>query len=68
MAIQPDRHYPPYAPELAVIAKPQTLARWRHEGRGPAYIKSGSRVLYLGRDVLDWLEAHRIETRANEVA
>ena len=68
MRIDPDTYYPPTAPELQRIAAKQTWARWRHEGRGARYIKvnGGSRVLYLGRDVLDWLEAHRIETGASE--
>ena len=62
MPIDPDTYYPPSAPELRVIGAEQTLARWRHEGRGPAYVKSGSRVLYLGKDALAFLEAGRVET------
>lgn len=62
MAINPDTYYPPSAPELRSVAATQTLARWRHEGRGPAYVKSGSRVIYRGADVLAWLEARRVET------
>jgi hypothetical protein len=27
--------------------KPQTVAAWRSEGRGPKYIKVGRRVFYL---------------------
>jgi len=26
--------------------KPQTLSNWRHQGRGPAFVKLGSRVVY----------------------
>ena len=63
MKIVPDHHYQPNAPELRQIAKPQTLARWRHEGIGPAYVKAGGRrILYRGIDLLDWLQSHRIET------
>ena len=64
MKIDPDAFYPPQAPEMRVVAAVQTLARWRHEGFGPAYIKRGSRVIYLGHDVLDWLEARRIAPAA----
>lgn len=49
-------------PQLDKLALPQTRAKWRHEGRGPAYIKSGSRVLYKGSDILSWLESRRVPT------
>lgn len=58
---QPDKLYPAGAPELDVIGKPQTRAQWRSEGKGPPYIKSGSRVLYSGKDLIDWLKAQRVE-------
>lgn len=62
MKIEPDLWYIPTAPEMRVIGAKQTLAKWRHEGRGPAYFKCGSRVLYRGADLLDWLDAHRVTT------
>ena len=62
MKIDPDAWYPADAPELDVIGKRQTRARWRHEGRGPAFVKSGSRVIYHGAAVLAWLEARTIRT------
>ncbi len=64
MKIDPEHYYTPTAPELRPVAAVQTLARWRHEGRGPAFVKSGSRVLYKGADVLAWLEARRVATDA----
>ena len=37
-----------------------TLARWRTEGKGPAYIQiSGRRVAYLGKDLNAWLMSQR---------
>ncbi|MCL5776438.1 helix-turn-helix domain-containing protein [Limibaculum sp. FT325] len=66
MKIESDCYYSPSANEMRTIGAVQTLARWRHEGKGPAYIKSGSRVLYLGADVLAWLAARRVEN--DEVA
>ena len=62
MTILPEGFYTPDSPELRVLAAVQTLARWRHESRGPAYMKSGSRVVYRGSDVLAWLDARRVET------
>lgn len=56
-----------YSPDDVVskgFAAKQTLAKWRHEKRGPAYVKSGSRILYSGKDLLNWLEANRVEPKA----
>jgi hypothetical protein len=39
---------------------PQTLARWRCEGSGPAYIKVGNRVLYPRPDVDAWIAGRRV--------
>jgi predicted DNA-binding transcriptional regulator AlpA len=36
--------------------KPSTLAQWRYFGRGPRYIKLGSKVQYFQSDLDDWLE------------
>lgn len=58
---EPDRYYRPTDPELAVIAMPGTLRQWRYQGRGPRYYKSGNRVLYLGRDLNEWLDRHMID-------
>ena len=41
-----------------------TLATWRHEGRGPQFVKIGSNVRYRRSDVDHWLEAQtRSSTR-----
>lgn len=62
MRIETDRYYPTDAPELTIIASRQTLAKWRHQGRGPSYLKSGARVLYKGSDLLTWLDRQRVDT------
>lgn len=62
MRIDPDTYYRPSAPEMRPLGAVQTLARWRHEGRGPAYTLSGSLVLYLGRDALNYLASRRVGT------
>lgn len=36
-----------------------TLARWRIEGQGPAYLKAGRRVLYDCAVVIAWVNAQR---------
>ena len=57
----PNRYYKTTDPELAVIATRGTLAQWRHEGRGPRYVRFGNRVLYEGRTLNDWLDSHIVE-------
>ena len=42
--------------------KSTTLKTWRCRGRGPAYIKDGSVILYDQRDLLAFLEARRVRT------
>jgi len=41
----------------------QSLRNWRFLGRGPSYIKRGRSVRYRLKDVLDWMETHRVEPR-----
>lgn len=38
------------------------LANMRSQGRGPAYVKIGSRVLYRLADVESYENAHRVST------
>ena len=35
-------------PALLVLGRPSTLAHWRSDGLGPAFIKLGARVAYRG--------------------
>ena len=49
-------------PTLKVIGPYSTLAHWRCEGRGPAYIRVGQRIAYSGRDLNAWLQARRVDT------
>lgn len=34
-----------------------TLANWRYQGRGPAFVKVGRHVRYRRNDVARWIEA-----------
>ncbi len=47
-------------PALLVLGRPSTLAHWRSEGRGPAFIKLGARVAYRGSDLNGWLAARTV--------
>ncbi|MCY4002493.1 MAG: hypothetical protein OXF33_02115 [Rhodospirillales bacterium] len=51
-------------PALLAIGPYSTLAHWRSEGRGPAFIKIGSRVAYSGADLNSWLRERRVEPAA----
>lgn len=50
----PSRHMPAYV-GLSV----QTLARWRHEGKGPEYVKIGRLVAYNVRELRRWIDNQR---------
>lgn len=38
-----------------------TLKKWRVTGDGPSYVKAGSRVVYLVKDLDAWLLANRVK-------
>ena len=44
--------------------KPKTLHNWRAQGRGPAFVKLGGRVLYPIRDLEAFVAANRHEPQA----
>jgi len=44
-----------------------TLAHWRGEGKGPAYLKLSHRIAYPVADVEEWLESRRVERKPPEV-
>ena len=48
--------------DLKQIAAYQTLAAWRQARRGPRYFKIGTKVLYLGADLNEWLQERTVET------
>ena len=39
----------------------QTLRNWRHQRKGPAYLKLGRRVLYKESDLDDYMEKKRVD-------
>lgn len=47
------------APILGVSVK--TLQLWRHQRKGPDYLKLGRRVLYFGPDLLAYIDRSRVK-------
>jgi excisionase family DNA binding protein len=39
--------------------KVATLRAWRHQGRGPAYVRLGRAVRYLSSDIDEYLNSNR---------
>ena len=64
---EPNRYYKTDDPELAVIATRGTLNQWRHQGKGPRYVKFGNRVIYLGRYLNEWLDEHVVHPTNSRV-
>jgi predicted site-specific integrase-resolvase len=46
----------------------QSMRNWRHQGRGPAYIKKGRMVRYAMQDLMDYMAADRIDPERRRVA
>ena len=60
-----DQLYLTSDPALKVLGSPSTLAHWRSEGRGPAFVKiSAKRVAYRGSDLNAWLASQVVKPRA----
>ena len=61
----PDKLYLTDDPSLMVLGFYSTLAHWRSEGRGPAFIRiGGKRVAYRGSDLNKWLESQTVHPTA----
>lgn len=43
-----------------------TLANWRVQGKGPAFVKLGSKVRYPVTQLEEWEVAHMVESAAND--
>ena len=48
--------------KMRLFGTVEKLAQWRHRGRGPAYIKVGRKIMYLGADLNDYLTKRRVVT------
>ena len=51
-------------PAVLALAPYSTMAHWRCEGRGPAFVKIGPRVAYRGIDLNSWLESRMVHPTA----
>lgn len=60
---QEDKLYMTSDPALTAIGPYSTLAHWRSEGRGPRFIKLGSKVAYRGSDLNSWLAERTVEPK-----
>jgi len=47
---------------------PAVLADWRHQGRGPRYIKTGVSIRYRMEDLEAWLDIHTVDPSAPSCA
>jgi hypothetical protein len=59
----PNKWVPDSIAELITEIPRGTLRRYRHEGRGPRYVKSGASVRYRVEWLLEFLAQHTVETR-----
>jgi excisionase family DNA binding protein len=46
--------------------KVATLRAWRHQGRGPAYVRLGRAVRYLSTDIDEYLHSNRHSSTRGE--
>lgn len=53
---------------LTAIFPYGTLASWRHQGKGPEYIKLGKRVGYRGSALNAFLESRTVRPTENAAA
>ena len=60
-----DRLYFTNDPQLKQLGPYSTMAHWRSEGRGPAFIRvGGKKVAYRGRDLNEWLDQQTVRPAA----
>ncbi len=59
LPLNDDALIPSFLMQFYIGIAPQTLARWRHEGKGPKFVKVGRKVTYLVADIREWLGSQR---------
>jgi len=40
-----------------------TLRNWRHQGKGPPFVKIGGKILYDEADLKEWIEALKVRNK-----
>ncbi len=65
MAMNPTQSTALFEPDAAryIGYTASALRAWRRNGRGPAFVRHGRSVRYLLRDLDNWMNSHRVETR-----
>ncbi|MBL4749762.1 MAG: MerR family transcriptional regulator [Amylibacter sp.] len=58
---KPEQAYVLGDPELDVIGSREKLAQWRFRKVGPAWVKIGRKVTYLGVDLNTYISANRTD-------
>jgi hypothetical protein len=61
--VDPDELIPDTVAAVDLHQQTGTLAAWRNQGRGPAYVKIGRRVFYRRADIASWLAGQRREPK-----
>ena len=56
------KYIQPIEVEYLYRIKIGTLANWRCQGRGPAYVKFGRKILYSVKVLEDWCKNHQVRT------
>jgi len=65
---QQDRYVNDVEAAKMLSASPQTLRNWRCQRRGPVYSKRGKMIRYRVQDLLDFMNAGRINPQESEVS
>ena len=60
----PDKLFTADDPLMRQIAPLGTLANWRSQRKGPAFVRLGKRVAYKGADLNRWIEAQTVRPAA----
>jgi hypothetical protein len=68
MLIETDELIDPATIAAELRVKHQTLTAWRTLGRGPAFVKVGSKVFYRRADISEWLGSRHRQPRSREAA
>ena len=63
MELEGLRHLNEYEVAALIGFAVPSLRNWRCLGKGPPYVKMGRSVRYRLKDVLEWIESHRVKPR-----
>jgi hypothetical protein len=58
-----NRNYVLGDPELNLLGNKEKLAYWRHRKFGPSYFSLGRKIIYTGKSLNEFCDAHRVECK-----